>query len=387
MAAELNRYNRTAPEATRIRVRAVVHAGEVASDAYGHAGKDLNLTFRLLDSDLLRGYLANARTSLVLLVSASIYDDIIEQGYREIDAEAFQPVQVVAKSTHALAWVYVPGRHNGVATGQQRPGPTTPTAPPAIPHELPADIPDFTGHEAKLERLLAALTPAGNASPTVVAVHGVGGVGKSALAIHAAHQLAPRFPDGQLYLNLQGASAGLRALDPVDALARLLRALGFEGRDIPVEVEEAAARFRSRVAGRRILLVLDNAVSAGQVRHLLPASPTCAVLITSRQVLATLDGAGHVHLDVLPAEQAVHLLGRLPESSGSSPSHRPPPTWHGNATTCRSHCASQAHALRLARAGRCMPLPSASATSGLDSTSWSRPTWRYVPASRSATRH
>ena len=108
MAAELNRYNRTAPEATRIRVRAVVHAGEVASDAYGHASKDLNLTFRLLDSDLLRGYLANARTSLVLLVSASIYNDIIEHGYREIDAEAFQPVQVVAKSTHALAWVYVP---------------------------------------------------------------------------------------------------------------------------------------------------------------------------------------------------------------------------------------------------------------------------------------
>jgi tetratricopeptide (TPR) repeat protein len=312
MAAELNRYNRTAPAATRLRVRAVVHAGEVASDAYGHAGKDLNLAFRLLDSDLLRGYLANARTSLVLLVSASIYNDIIEQGYRDIDAEAFQPVQVAAKATHALAWVYVPGRHNGVTTGQQRPGlATAPTAPPAIPHELPADIPDFTGHEAKLERLLAALTPAGNASPTVVAVHGVGGVGKSALAIHAAHQLAVRFPDGQLYLNLQGASAGLRALDPVDALARLLRALGFEGRDIPVEVEEAAARFRSRVAGRRILLVLDNAVSAGQVRHLLPASPTCAVLITSRQVLATLDGAGHVHLDVLPAEQAVHLLGRL----------------------------------------------------------------------------
>jgi hypothetical protein len=175
-------------------VRAVVHAGEVASDAYGHAGKDLNLAFRLLDSDLLRGYLANARTSLVLLVSASIYNDIIEQGYREIDAEAFQPVQVAAKSTHALAWVYVPGRHNGVATGQQRPGlATAPTAPPAIPHELPADIPDFTGHEAKLKRLLAALTPAGSASPTVVAVHGVGGVGKSALAVTVMRQVAPHF--------------------------------------------------------------------------------------------------------------------------------------------------------------------------------------------------
>jgi hypothetical protein len=93
LAAELNRYNKTAPETTRLRLRAVVHAGEVASDDHGHASKDLNLTFRLLDSDLLRGYLANARTSLVLLVSSSIYNDIIEQGYRDIDAEAFQPAR------------------------------------------------------------------------------------------------------------------------------------------------------------------------------------------------------------------------------------------------------------------------------------------------------
>ena len=181
MAAELNRYNR--PLRRPPAPRAAVVQGESPATPTA-CGKDLNLAFRLLDSDLLRGYLANARTSLVLLASASIYNDIIEQGYREIDAEAFQPVQVAAKSTHALAWVYVPGRHNGVTTGQQHPGlATAATAPPAIPHELPADIPDFTGHEAKLERLLAALTPTGGASPTVVAVHGVGGVGKSALAI------------------------------------------------------------------------------------------------------------------------------------------------------------------------------------------------------------
>src|SRR4029450_9145012 len=141
------------------------------------------------------------------------------------------------------------GRHNGVATGQQRPGPAAPAAPPPTPHGRPADIPDFTGHEAKLERLLAALTPVGDASPKVVAVHGVGGVGQSAPPIHAAPRLAARFPDGQLYLNLQGAAAGLRARDPVDALARLLRTLGFDGRDIPVEVEEAAGGFRPRGAG------------------------------------------------------------------------------------------------------------------------------------------
>ena len=307
MAAELNRYNRTAPEATRIRVRAVVHAGEVASDACGHASKDLNLTFRLLDSDLLRGYLANARTSLVLLVSASIYNDIIEQGYREIDAEAFQPVQVVAKSTHALAWVYVPGRHNGVATGQQRLGPATPDDPARAARRHP--------------RLHRARGEAG-------AVAGGAHAGRRGLAQGRGRarrgrrrQVGARDPRGTPARRAVSRRAAVP--EPSGRRRRAARP-GSRGRacpaapharvrraDIPVEVEEAAARFRSRVAGRRILLLLDNAVSPGQVRHLLPASPTCAVLITSRQALSTLDGAGHVHLDVLPAEQAVLLLGRV----------------------------------------------------------------------------
>jgi hypothetical protein len=169
----------------------------------------------------------------------------------------------------------------------------------------------------------------------------------------------------------------------VDALARMLRTLGFEGRDIPVE--EAAARFRSRVAGRRILLVLDNAVSAGQVRHLLPASPTCAVLITSRQVLSTLDGARHVHLDVLRPEQAVQLLGRVAGVERLTAEPRA-------AADVARQCDYLPLALRIAGARLAArpswPVharPSASVTNGPDSTSWSRPTSRYVPASRSAT--
>src|SRR6185436_15730636 len=119
----------------------------------------------------------------------------------------------------------------------------------------------------------------------------IGGVGKSALAIHAAHRAGERFPDGQLYADLQSGTAGLPALSPTVVLGRFLRALGIDGGDIPTSVEEASVKFRAVTAGRRVLVVLDNAHDAVQVRPLLPTSPTCAVVVTSRQVLATLDSA------------------------------------------------------------------------------------------------
>jgi tetratricopeptide (TPR) repeat protein len=313
LAGGLNRHNRTVAPRLRLRLRVVLHAGEVASDTHGHASKDLNLAFRLLDSDALRGPLAHGTTSLVLLVSQSIYDDIVRQGFQGIDPEAFQPLHVVGKNTDAHAWLYLPGRQYEPPMGERPAGSdlaTTPAALP-VPHELPADVPNFTGRQAELYGLLATLVHETAASPAVVAIHGVGGVGKSALAVHAAHRLAPRFPHGQLYVNLQGAAIGSQPLGPGELVARLLRGLGLHGRDIPVDVEEASARFRSLVAGRSILLVLDNAVSAAQVRPLLPASPTCAAIVTSRRLMTTLDGAHQFHLDVLPPAQAIRLLGKL----------------------------------------------------------------------------
>jgi len=314
LAGGLNRHNRSAAPRQRLRLRVVLHAGEVAHDPHGHASKDLNLTFRLLDSDARRRPLANSTTSLVLLVSQSIYDDIVRQGYHDIDPGAFRPLDIVAKNTQALAWLYLPGRHNDL-DADVRPAvsgaPAAPSSALAVPHELPADIPNFTGRGLELDWLLTTLARAGATSPNVVAISGVGGVGKSALAVHAAHHLAARFPDGQFYVNLQGGTAGLRPLSPGELVARLLRGLGVNGRDIPVEVEEAAARFRSLVAGRQVLLVLDNAVSAVQVRPLLPASPTCAAIVTSRGVLATLDGASQLHLEVMLPLEAIHLLGKL----------------------------------------------------------------------------
>jgi DNA-binding SARP family transcriptional activator/tetratricopeptide (TPR) repeat protein len=187
------------------------------------------------------------------------------------------------------------------------------TASPA-PCQLPPDIGDFTGREEPLTRVRGLLgrEPSSTATSVVVcAISGAAGVGKTALAIHAAHQLAERFPDGQLYVNLQGATSGLRPLHPLGVLGRFLRALGVEGGAIPTDLDEAAARFRSQVASRRLLVVLDNARDAAQVQPLLPASPGCGVLVTSRRVLAALDAAHQLHLDVLCPQEAIELLGRL----------------------------------------------------------------------------
>jgi tetratricopeptide (TPR) repeat protein len=148
---------------------------------------------------------------------------------------------------------------------------------------------------------------------TIAAIDGMAGVGKSALAIHAAHLLtdAHMYPDGQLYVNLQGSAAGLSPVEPLDVLGQVLRSLGVDPVAIPSRLEEAAARFRTLTANRRLLLLLDNARGAEQVRPLLPGGASCGVIVTSREVLATLEGCRTVHLDVLPEEQALQLLGRI----------------------------------------------------------------------------
>jgi DNA-binding SARP family transcriptional activator len=180
------------------------------------------------------------------------------------------------------------------------------------PRQLPPDVVTFTGRELHLARLDRLLGMAGLAgSVMMVAIDGISGIGKSALAIHAAHRLAEQFPDGQLYVNLQGATPGLAPLQPLEVLGRFLRALGVDPTQVPTQVDEAAAWFRSLVAGRRLLVMLDDARDAVQVAPLLPASPACGVLVTSRCILAGLDGVHYLHLDVLPPEEAVRLLARL----------------------------------------------------------------------------
>ena len=176
--------------------------------------------------------------------------------------------------------------------------------------QLPADVPDFTGRAEQLDNVLAALAPGTPGSPApVVVVFGGPGVGKSTLALRAAHGLAGAFPDGQLYLDLVGTSDSPR--EPAALLTELLRALGVTGAGVPDEASARATLFRSLLAERRMLLVLDDAAHGEQVRPLLPAAGGCAVLVTSRRLLTDLAGARHVELGVLREEEAHHLLASI----------------------------------------------------------------------------
>jgi tetratricopeptide (TPR) repeat protein len=185
---------------------------------------------------------------------------------------------------------------------------------PPVPHQLPMDVRGFTGRARQLADLDALLDCEGpRPAALICAVAGTAGVGKTALAVHWAHRIAGRFPDGQLYADLRGYDPQ-RPLAPAEALARFLRGMGVDGDQIPADEAELAARYRTMLAGRRMLVVLDNAHRADQVRPLLPGSPSCFVLVTSRDDLAGLvarDGAGRVSLDPLPAGEAVTLLRAL----------------------------------------------------------------------------
>ncbi|MET9224828.1 BTAD domain-containing putative transcriptional regulator [Lentzea sp. NPDC003310] len=172
---------------------------------------------------------------------------------------------------------------------------------PAVPRELPATPDPFVGRRAEI----AAIT---GAPDTVIAVHGPGGQGKSALAVAAAHEMAELFPDGQLYVDLHGATPGRAPLSPAEVVRRFLRALGTPPLAVPTDVSEAAALYRSALARRKVLVLLDNAVDAAQVGPLLPGEPGSTVLVTSRRMLATLS-ARHVRLDPLPEADALRVLG------------------------------------------------------------------------------
>jgi tetratricopeptide (TPR) repeat protein len=182
-----------------------------------------------------------------------------------------------------------------------------------VPSQLPRGIPDFVGRDQDFRRVRKLLVheDGQDEQRTVVisAIAGKGGVGKTALAVEVAHALRPQFPDGQLFINLGGA--GPVALDPADVLVDFLRVYGIVGAGVPKTLEERARLYRSCLAGRRVLVVLDNAESEAQVRPLLPGSGTCAVLITSRTRLTALEGVQPVILDVLEADQAVALLSGI----------------------------------------------------------------------------
>ncbi|MGR8009993.1 AfsR/SARP family transcriptional regulator [Streptomyces hypolithicus] len=191
-----------------------------------------------------------------------------------------------------------------------------PIEPPAAaapaflrPAQLPATVADFTGRASFVRELGDRLATAESSVMAVSALAGIGGVGKTTLAVHVAHAARPHFPDGQLYVDLQGA--GARAAEPETVLRAFLRALGTPDTAIPETLDERAALYRSALDGRRVLVLLDNARDAAQIRPLLPGTAGCAALVTSRARMVDLSGAHLVDLDVMSPDEALQLFTKI----------------------------------------------------------------------------
>lgn len=198
-----------------------------------------------------------------------------------------------------------------ILSGDAEADPPEEATEPAAPLcQLPAGAADFTGRSAEVTRLRALLSgPSGPGTPSIAVVAGAPGTGKTTVALQVAHLLREEFPDGQLYADLTGTAAAPR--DPAVVLGDFLHALGVTGAALPPGIDARSALFRSRLADRRVLILLDDAASGAQVRSLLPAGGRCAVLVTGRRRLPELPGARHLELAAYDSAEAVELLARI----------------------------------------------------------------------------
>jgi tetratricopeptide (TPR) repeat protein/transcriptional regulator with XRE-family HTH domain len=255
-------------------------------------------------SDLERGTTVRPYWHTVAALSAAL-------GLRGADRDEF------ARASRPASPSADPDRDAGPPLLADHAAPQASAAQPAtltIPRQLPAAVSHFTGRAAEMKALTGLVSQdAGTQAIVISALAGTAGVGKTATAVQWAHQVAAGFPDGQLYVNLRGYDLG-QPVAPADALAWFLRALGVPGPEVPSHDDERAAMYRSLLAGRRVLVVLDNARNADQVRPLLPGTQGSVAVVTSRDALAGLvarDGAERLQLDVLPLHDAVALLRSL----------------------------------------------------------------------------
>ena len=292
------------PAGEHVRVRMGVHTGEASTTATGLVGLDVHRAARVAAA-------GHGGQVLLSQTSAALVRGALPPGAALTDL-----------GVHRLKDLAGPERiFQLAAAGLQAEFPplrTVPGGAAAATRTLPRDLASFTGRQHELAELVDAAAGSGG----VVGIHAIGGmagVGKTAFAVHAAHRLAGRFPAGQIFLPLHGHTPGQRPVDPGDALASLLLTAGVPAAQIPPGVEARMALWRDRLAGRQLLLVLDDAASSEQVRPLLPGTGGSLVLVTSRRHLSALDDARTISLDTLPPGEAAGLLVQLAARPGLGP--------------------------------------------------------------------
>jgi hypothetical protein len=355
LVAAVTRYNTGCAAPEQMRLRMALHAGEIYHDAHGVTGTAINHAFRLAEAPALRSALDASPGVLALIVSDWLYDEVVRHDPTAVPG-LYRQVQVTVKETTTVAWIrmsepgsaQVPGSAGGTAPWQSRAaalgvsrwwrasrslvsggdvgnvldsglsiregfaGSGHGLRP--IPAELPHDAAGFTGRELELAALDSFALGEGSTAVVISAIDGVAGIGKTALAVHFGHRVAVAFPDGQLYVNLRGFDPDQPPVDPRDVLPRFLRALGADLSLMPADLDELASVYRSLLSGRRVLIVLDNAATAEQIRPLLPGTAGCLAVVTSRNRLSGLvarDSARRLTLNVLPPAEAIALLSRI----------------------------------------------------------------------------
>jgi len=305
LEAALRTYNASCPTGERITLRLALHAGEVHYDDHGVTGWAVNLTFRLLEAQPLKESLAESGGVLAIIASSWFYEDVIRHSPV---LDRYHQVSVRVKETETTAWICLPDHPERPPALDNWSG----THEAVVPQQLPAAARQFVGRDKEITALSALLDSHASGTVIITAIAGTAGIGKTALATHWAHQAKDQFPDGQLHVNLRGFDPE-QPMDPSQALHGFLLALGVAPSRIPADLDAIAALYRTLLAGRRMLIMLDNAHSPDHVRPLLPGTAGSLVIVTSRDRLDGLvvhEGAHRIALDLLSTQDAQALLAR-----------------------------------------------------------------------------
>lgn len=260
-----------------------------------------------------------AATGVILLAAAGVASNAFANGWKLLPGLILAGLVIGAAILAFIAEV----RSRMVASGRPPDIASAKSTQPVVRgpgNMLPRDVADFTGRQRELAVILDAIrTPASGQKVQVLAFHGMGGIGKTTLAIHLAHRVADRYPDAMFYIDLRGYTDGQSPIEPTAALEVLMTSLGVPGIKVPDTIDARAAQWRSLLAQRKTLIVLDNALGPDQVKPLLPGDGSSLVLITSRERLAGLDAIRSFSIKALSDTDSVELFERIASSATMCP--------------------------------------------------------------------